>query len=135
MCSVHHSMAIFQSTFCKYMSATLETTVADYIFFWFYYFWSIIFILFLFYILMLINAKCFTILDWWNNLHEMISIELSTHLITCLKSSVHCLQDLYRDNTSTNNFNTQGHPVRFNHMFKNSTFLDPMVLFAIYLTS
>ena len=74
---------------------------------------------------MLINAKCFTILDWWNNLHEMISIEFSTHLITCLKSSVHCLQDLYRDNTSTNNFNTQGHPVRFNRIVQKFNFFGP----------
>ena len=90
----------FQSTFCKYMSATLQNTVVDYVYLYlfilsifdqvslnssFSVFWCL-------WIKVRIYAKYFTILEWWNNLQKMISIEFSMHLITCLKSSVHCLQ-------------------------------------------
>ena len=104
MCSVHHSMAIFNLP-------SVNTWAPHYrpqwlfLFFYFFslYFWSIIFILF--YILMLMNQiqnKCKMLHNPWmmNNLHETISIEFSMHLIMCLKSSVHCLQEYYRDNTS-----------------------------------
>ena len=88
----------FQSTFCKYMSATLQTTVADYMYINIFLFFPIFDQLFLCFsifwwvwIKFKINAKCLKILEWWNNLHKMISIEFSMHLIPSLKSSVHCL--------------------------------------------
>ena len=65
------------------MSATLQNTVAGYVFFWFYYFWSIIFIFFFFYILMLMNQiqnKCKMLHNpWvmksfaWNDFHRIFN--------------------------------------------------------------
>ena len=87
MCSVHHSMAIFNlpsvNTWAPHYRP--QWLFLFFLIFFFSIFWSFIFILF--YILMLMNQiqnKCKMLHNPWmmNNLHEMISIEFSMHLIT-----------------------------------------------------